>query len=152
MKNLMKAATVVLVAFMMACSGGGDTPKAVAENFLKSYSKLDFDGAKKYGTEETGKLLDMMSSLTKMMPDSAKKEVKTEITAEKVDGDKATVTYKEAGKDGDQTLNLVKVDGKWKVAMSKDGMNGGSGAGGMDSGATTMDSTASAASADTTKK
>ena len=154
-KVFLSAGIAIMVAFLFACSGG-NTPKGVAENFLKAYSKLDFEGAKKYGTEETGKMLDMFSSLTKMMPDSAKKkDVKTEVTSEKIDGDKAVVTYTEDGKPGDQTLNLAKVDGQWKVVMSKDNMNGG--ASGADAGAAaTTDSTAAAngapAMSDTTKK
>lgn len=152
MKNgLLKAGAAMMIVFLVACSGG-DTPKSVAGNFLKSMNKMDFDGAKKYGTDETGKFLDMMSGLAKMMPDSSKKEVKTEITSEKIDGDKATVTYKEEGKDGDQTLNLAKVDGKWKVVMSKDNMSGGAAGNNMDAGATSMDTTGGVAAADTTKK
>jgi hypothetical protein len=144
MKNvLLKASTTAMICFLVACSG--NSPKSVAENFLKAMNKMDFDGAKKYGTEDTNKMLDMLGGFAKMMPDSAKKEdVKTEITSEKVEGDKATYTYKEVGKDGEQTIHLVKVDGKWKVAMSKDDMNGGTGTeeqNTMDSGATTTDTT-----------
>lgn len=147
MKNIfLKAGTAIVVAFLVACSGG-DSPKGVAKNFLKAYSKADFEGAKKYGTEETGKLLDMLSGFSKMMPDTVKnKEVETDITSEKIDGDKATVTYKEDGKDVGQTLNLVKVDGKWKVAMSKDNMNGS--ANSIESGGTTTDTTAVGGTAD----
>ena len=107
---------------------------------------MDFEGAKKYGTEDTNKMLDMLSGFAKMMPDSARKDVKTEITSEKIEGDKATYTYKEEGKDGEQTMNLVKVDGKWKVAMSKDDMNSGAGeTNTMESGATTTDTTSAPA-------
>ncbi len=145
MKNVfLKAGTAMMITFLVACSG--NSPKGVAENYLKAYSKMDFEGAKKYGTEETVKLLNMYTGFAKMIPDSTKnKVVKIDITSEKVDGDKASVTYKEEGKDGDQTLNLVKVDGKWKVAMSKDNMNGG--ASSMDSGATNTDTTATAGTA-----
>jgi hypothetical protein len=139
MKNgLLKTGTFLMICFLFACSG--NSPKSVAENFLKAMNKMDFDGAKKYGTEDTNKMLDMLSGFAKMMPDSAKKEdVKMEITSEKIEGDKATYTYKEEGKDGDQTINLVKVDGKWKVAMSKDDMNSGHEGEQMDSGATSTD-------------
>jgi hypothetical protein len=140
MKNLQKVFAAMLFAFLVACSG--NSPKSVAENFLKAMNKMDFDAAKKYGTEDTGKMLDMLSGFAKMMPDSAKKDVKTEITSEKVEGDKATYTYREEGKEGEQTIHLLKLDGKWKVAMSKDDMNsGGSENNNMDSGATTTDTT-----------
>jgi hypothetical protein len=142
MKNgLVKSGAMLITCFLIACSG--NSPKSVAENFLKAMNKMDFEGAKKYGTEDTNKMLDMLSGFAKMMPDSAKKEdVKVEITSEKVEGDKATYTYKEVGKDEQQTINLVKVDGKWKVAMSKDDMNsGGDNKENMDSGATSTDTT-----------
>jgi hypothetical protein len=59
-----------------------------------------------------------------MIPDSSKKkDKKFEITGETVNGDKATVTYKEEGRDDEQSIPLVKVNGQWKVAMSKDNMN-----------------------------
>ncbi len=142
MKNgLLKAGSILIVSLLVACAG--NSPKSVAENFLKAMNKLDFEGAKKYGTDDTNKMLDMLSGFAKMMPDSAKKEnVKIEMTSEKVEGDKATCTYKEEGKEGEQTINLVKVDGKWKVAMSKDDMNSGGGdKENMDSGATSTDTT-----------
>ena len=117
-----KTISFVLFLFFIACSNSG--PKPVAENFLTALSKLDFEKAKTYGTEDTGKLLDMMNGFAKMIPDSSKhKESKFEITGEKIDGEKASVMYKEEGKEGEQSIPLVKVDGKWKVAMSKDNMN-----------------------------
>ncbi len=149
--NLKQIATAVLVSFMVAC-GGSDTPKSVAGNFLKALNKMDYETAKKYGSQDTGKLLDMMSGFAKAMPDSSKQEKSFEIKNEKIDGDKATVIYKESGEEGDQTLNLVKVEGKWKVAMSKDSITGGA----TDSGATTTDTTSvsggGAAPADSTTK
>jgi len=139
MKNLFNSYRYLLVILILtACSG--NSPKHVAEKFLEAYSRLDFEGAKKYGTDETAKLLDMMNSLTKLMNNADKKMVKTEVISEKIDGDKATVIYKEEGKEGDQVLNLVKVNGSWKVALSKDTMNDG-GPVNMDSGATTTDTT-----------
>lgn len=140
MKKLQILLICSLVALSVAC-GGGDSPKSVAENFLKAMNSMDFEGAKKYGTEDTGKLLDMMSGFAEMVPDSTKaNETKIEITGEKVEGDKATVTYKEDGREGEIPLNLVKVDGKWKVSMSKESMSGSDGAA-MDIGATSLDST-----------
>jgi hypothetical protein len=139
--SLKHLASAALVVYLAAC-GGGDSPKSVAENFLKALNKMDYETAKKYGSEDTGKLLDMMSGFAKMMPDSARRERSFEIKDEKIEGDKATVTYSEQGEEGDQTLNLVKVEGKWKVAMSKDSMNSEEDSS-MDSGATSTDTTSS---------
>ena len=127
----------IAIVLFISC-GGGDSPKSVAENFLKAMNKMDFETAKKYGSEDTGRLLDMMSGFAQMIPDSAREEKKVEIKDEIIDGDKATVTYTQSGEPGEQTLDLVKIDGKWKVAMSKDSMNGQDD-GSLDSGATTTD-------------
>ncbi len=125
-KNLVKFTTLLVVSFMIACSGGSG-PKSVAENFLKATQAEKFDDAKKYCTDETGKLLDMMSSFAKM-GDKDKKEKKEEkkftMGEEKIDGDNASVTYKMEGKDAvEQTIKMKKVEGKWKVAISKDDMS-----------------------------
>jgi len=134
-----KVNAALIILFLVSC-GGGDSPKSVAENFLKAMNKMDYETAKKYGSEDTGRLLDMMSGFANMIPDSARQEKSFEIKNEKIDGDKATVTYVQSGEVGEQTLDLVKIDGKWKVAMSKDSMNGEEG-GSMDSGATSTDTT-----------
>src|ERR1700722_20185008 len=112
-KNLLKFATLSIVSLMIACSGGG-SPKGVAEHFLKATQAENFEGAKKYCTEETGKLLDMMSSFAKI-GDKDKKEKKDDrkfiMGDEKIDGDSiATVTYKMEGTDAaEQTVKLKKV-------------------------------------------
>ena len=129
----MKKLLLSLIAFsflsfgVMSC-GSKSNPKDVAQNFLSSLTKMDYEGAKKYGTPDTGKMLDMLASFSSMMEDSIKnkaKDVKVAIKDVKEEGDKATVTYTNTDKEGDQTLNLVKQDGKWLVNMSKeDSMNG----------------------------
>jgi hypothetical protein len=117
-----KTLLVIIFFFIFACSD--NNPKPVAKNFLTALNHLDFKKAKEYSTEETGKLLDMMSGFARMIPDSSKeREKKFEITGEIIDGDKATVSYKEEGREDEQSIPLVKVNGQWKVAMSKDNMN-----------------------------
>ena len=76
-KGFLKIIAVVAIATMFGCSG--NSPESVAEKFLKAMNKMDYDGAKKYGTDETGKMLDMLSGFMKMMPDSSKKETNFEI-------------------------------------------------------------------------
>ena len=132
-----KTLTAFFLILIYSCTGG-DSPKSVAENFLKAMNQYDFETAKKYGTEDTGKLLDMMSGFSKMMPDSARNEEKYEMTGENIEGEKATVTYKIEGRDENGKLELVKVNGKWKVAMSKDSINDDE-TNAMDSGATSTD-------------
>jgi hypothetical protein len=116
------------ITFTMISCGSKSDPKEVSKNFLNALGQMDYETAKKYGTSETGKMLDMLSSFSGMMPDSVKnkaKEAKIEIKSAKEDGDKCEVVYTTTDKAGDQTLNLVKKEGKWLVNMSKDeGMDG----------------------------
>jgi hypothetical protein len=131
-------AAIILV--ILGC-GSSDSPRAVAEKFLKAMGSQDFETAKKYGTEETEKLLDMMSGFSKMTADSiATREMKFEIINEDISGDNAIIFYKEEGRDGELQLPLVKLDGKWKVLLSKESINS-SDASTVDMGATNTDTT-----------
>lgn len=113
-----------MIVFALVSCKSKSNPKDVATNFLNALVKLDYEGAKKYGTPETGKMMDMLSSFSGMMPDSIKskaKETKVEIKGYKEDGDNCEVSYMNSDKpDVVQTLNLIKVDGKWLVNASKD--------------------------------
>lgn len=121
--------SLAVAALLAACGGGAsDTPSQVAEKYLTALNKQDFDAAKKYGTEKTAQMLDMMAPMMKMMGDAAKQESGFKILGEKVEGEKATVTYRSEGKDADEALTLVQKDGKWLVDMAKE--EGGEDAGG----------------------
>ncbi len=110
----------VMALLLAACGGAADTPTQVAEKYLTALNKMDFDAAKKLGTEKTGQMLDMLSPMMKMMGDAAKQDASFKITGEKIEGEKATVTYRSEGKDADESLTMVKKDGKWLVDMAKE--------------------------------
>jgi hypothetical protein len=115
-KLLLSVVAFALMTFAIMSCGNKSNPKDVSQNFLNALTKMDYEGAKKYGTPETGKMLDMLSSFSNMMPDSVKnkaKDIKVEIKDVKEEGDKCVVTYKNNEKDDEQTLNLIKKDGKW---------------------------------------
>jgi hypothetical protein len=120
---------LAVAALFVAC-GGGSSPKDVAEKFLTHIDKMEFKEAKQYSTKATGELLDAIGGMAAMMPKQDPKGFV--IKEEKIDGDKATVTYRSNGKDSDETLNLVKESGKWLVVMSKEDMNKEGDAGAMD--------------------
>lgn len=130
-KIILSITAIALLAITIVSCGSKTAPKEVAVEFTKSLNKLDFEAAKKLGTAETGKLLDMMSTFSSMMPDSLKeqaKKYKIEAKDEVIDGDKATVTVTNGDK-GEEKINLVKKDGKWLVNMTKDAMGGSDAAG-----------------------
>jgi hypothetical protein len=130
---------ILAIAVLFYACSSSDSPRSVAEKFLKAMGTQDFETAKKYGTEETEKLLDMMSGFSKMSADTvAKKDMKFEITNEDISGDNAIIYYREEGRDGELQLPMVKMDGKWKVLLSKESINS-SDAATVDMGATNTD-------------
>lgn len=128
MKNLVKLGVVLVVlVFMNACKSD-DKPEAVAEKFLNHLNKQEWSEAKKLGTEATGQMIDMMESLSKMGGEAAKPKADVKpvtIKDTKVDGDKATCNYCCDDKGAEGKVNVVKVDGKWKVDMKKEENAGG---------------------------
>lgn len=138
--------SLAIAALIAACGGGGaSTPSQVAEQYLTALNKMDFDAAKKLGTEKTGQMLDMMAPMMKMMGDAAKKEVGFKILGEKIEGEKATVTYRSDDKEADETLTLIQKDGKWLVDMAKEDNMGDAGADMMNDIDAGMDSAMNAA-------
>lgn len=124
MKKTILSAFAIAFAWMMTSCSSGDTPKVVATKFLTASSENNFEEAKKYATEETGQILDLVAGMAKSMGEDTKKEKETfEVISEKIEGETATVTYKKSGEDSEQTMKLKKVSGDWKVSMSKEDMN-----------------------------
>ena len=124
MKNILKSLVLLLaVSFMTSC-GGGNNPESVAEDFLVALGTQDYEKARELGTERTAQLV----SLVQGMADMAKKDGEDvdvdnmpdiEFTNTEIDGDKATCFYTSA--DGEEKkINLLKVDGEWKVDMTKE--------------------------------
>lgn len=108
----MKKALFILltVVLMCSCSSG---PKNAAQNFSENLAKGKVDEAKKYATESTGKMLDFASSMgggSKINPD-----FKFIFVKDSVADNRAWVTFKGAEEEREQTLELVKIDGDWKV-------------------------------------
>lgn len=113
MKTLAKVLTVLVVLAMFAsCAKKG--PEQVAEKFLNHLSKQEFAEAKKYATESTQKMLDFLSQF----PEQEVKETKIENLKCTEEADKAKCTYTADGKE--ESIDLVKVDGKWLVDMQKE--------------------------------
>ena len=115
------ALNLLTAILFVACGGGSSSPSDVATKFLNHTNKMEFKEAKKYATKGTGEILDLIAGMAGMMGDQQGPKSFT-ITNETIDGDKATVTYRSEGKEEDETLNLVKEDGKWLVNMSKEDM------------------------------
>ena len=114
----------LLLSLITGCSK--DSPKDVAQKFLSASARMDYDEARKFATPATEKLLEMLSAASELTPDSVKKrmEASFEIVKEYKRNDTlAVVLYHLKNSDTDQTLNVVKRDGKWLVNVSKEEFN-----------------------------
>ena len=117
----------------------GKSPRGVAENYLEAFHDQDYEKAKKYATDDTKRLLDMFISLAAITPDSLKTKLHFEVLGERIKGDTAYVEYRLEGSRKTQSLTLLKADGNWKVAATKDSLNEIEGGEAIDSGAIQSD-------------
>ena len=124
MKKLMKfAAMAVCVGTMLGITGcGSKSPDAVAVEFLQTMAagKADMDYLQKHCTQEAASLFFMVGK-------EAAREMKGAtftVVDTKIDGDKAKVSIKQNGgakpDSKPQNVDLVKVDGEWKVTVNKE--------------------------------
>lgn len=122
MKKLMSIGFVLLFSFfMVSCGGSSDNPQDVAIEFMDALADQDYDTAKDLGTENTIMMIGMIESMASMAPEGEETEEMGEITwgETEIDGDNAICFYSTADK-ADQQVDLVKVDGDWKVDMKKE--------------------------------
>lgn len=128
MKKILAAAIFMSTLFIMSCSSKSDSdPKTVLSNFFEALAKKDFKGAKKFATESSKDMLDMLETTAKMVPDSKDEKSEfeksnLEIGEVKMDGDKATVSVKNKAKGQSVNYSLKKEKGEWKVAFDKASM------------------------------
>ncbi|MFD2907484.1 lumazine-binding protein [Flavobacterium ardleyense] len=119
--SLLKVVLVLALFTNVACSDKSEVEN-VANKFLTHLNKLEFKEAKEYCDDKTAPLLGMLESFSAMAGKTDEKIAEFKITGSEVKDDKATVTYTQM-KDGEtkeETLNLKKIDGKWKVSMNKE--------------------------------
>lgn len=123
MKKILIAlvAIAILIAFT-ACGTSSKNPQAVAESFFNSLENKDFEGAKKLATAESAGMLDLISGF--MQEDSKDMNNRFKVVSVEEEGDTATINFEawnsETPDDIDtDTMDMVKVDGDWKVKVEK---------------------------------
>lgn len=103
-------AILLVSTLFFSCSS---SPETVAKNFTENLAKGKVDEAKKYATESTGKMLDFASSLGEL---PINPNFKFEMIENSIDNNRAKVTF--INQEGEkETIELVKIDGKWLVHM-----------------------------------
>ena len=131
MKKVFRIMAVAVLGIAMATSCAKSDEDQIKDNamgFLKAIDNMDYAGAKAYATPESAEALDAMASLAGMAGEQEKGKGNFTIDEVKIDGEAAVVNYtrNEEGKDAEKSnLNMQKVDGKWLVKYTKEGMGGG---------------------------
>ncbi|PLW92888.1 MAG: hypothetical protein C0592_08455 [Marinilabiliales bacterium] len=98
-----------------------NTPEFVSQVFLEHIQKLEFEEAKEYSTEETKMMLTFFTNITELVPDSQRipaQETDVVIHNCIIQGETAQCSYTANGKN--QTIDLIKQEGKWLVDMKKE--------------------------------
>ncbi len=126
MKKIIFTALLFSSAWIMSCSNAGGDPKTTLSNFFDALSKKDIATARKFATEESKSMLDMMEmgmNMDKSSKDNDKYDKsKMEFGDAKIDGDKATIAVKEKGSGETMNFTMKKEKGTWKVAFDKASM------------------------------
>lgn len=115
---------LIFITFLISCQlfkSGKNNPEFVAQTFLEHIQRLEFEEAKEYSTEETKMMLTFFTTISELVPDSQRvTETKPDVVIHEcvVQGETAQCSYSANGKD--QTIDLLKQDGKWLVDMKKE--------------------------------
>lgn len=156
MKKIILVIALLPVLFFVGCGGSmkNADPKEVMTEFFKKLSQKDIEGAAKLATKDSKATLDMikkgfdmaekMKGSTETQEDPTEEFKNVEIGEAKIDGDVATVPFKNTKKNAEFEFPLKKEDGAWKVDFSmatlmKMGMEQNSRQGQMDDGTDTME-------------
>lgn len=116
---------LVIVIVLLTLTACGEKPEKNAMAFLDAVAANDFETAKLYTTDEGTQLLTMAASMQGAMGGGEEEDVSFRFIETTVKGDSAFVKYgldipEEADEDQVNELPMVKVDGEWKVALTKD--------------------------------
>jgi len=116
MRTFFKGLFFLVIPLMFVKCGGND-PEAVAEEFLTHLSNQEWSEAQKLMTTETAPMMTMIQGMAEMSGENLELPSDFKIVGCEVDGETAVCTYTAEG--GNETLNLKKEDGEWKVAITK---------------------------------
>lgn len=161
MKHFLRSISIPVIAAVMLVSCSKNTPKEVATTWLTLFYHMDYEGAKKFSTEDTRNLLALFEEFNGGKNETARaKNDSIKINARKLtitvkhvqqEGDKATVIYSVSDNPKkEEPLYLLKQNDHWLVQFSKRDQQLGAEAAKADQ-AAAVDSTGGAAPADTTQ-
>jgi hypothetical protein len=106
---------MVCMAALLSCASKASSPSGAAKKFYEAAVKGDVKAMEQTATPET---VQMMVAFGEMAKEGLAEYGKITGATETIDGDTAVVTLTfENGETDD--MDLIKVDGKWKVTVNK---------------------------------
>jgi hypothetical protein len=99
-----------------------ESPSDVALEFLSAVQNEDYDLARELSTEETGKIINLMESLSEVSEQEStiNSSEQPELVSERIEGNIAFVEFRYAGESETDVLELRKIDGKWYAHVTKE--------------------------------
>ncbi|MFM2385770.1 MAG: hypothetical protein RL660_527 [Bacteroidota bacterium] len=124
MKKIAFIFLMTATLLQVACNSSQSDPKAVGREWIDAMYQGKWEKAEKISTLECQQLIKIQSGFVDLQADSMKqsyKKTKWEFVGEPaIEGNNATLTYRESGFPEPVILPLVKVDNKWMVNLTKD--------------------------------
>ena len=115
----------VFFTFILFSACMHQDPAKVSIIFIKALNNENYEDAREYSTEETGKLIDLVESLSNVASEGSVSSFGSNevvVVSKVIDGDVARVEYTYPGLLEAQSLQLKKVDGKWLVHVTKESL------------------------------
>jgi hypothetical protein len=134
-KSIQLFALLLISSVVLFSCSNSQKPEDVATQFTKAMKEQKWEEAKKLSDEETKGLIELMASLSKMGDSASKSNDVKKASAEElifvkseVTDSTAVVYFKDKATSKEEPIPLKKINGKWLVAMKKEGMEGGNSA------------------------
>jgi hypothetical protein len=154
-KSIQLFALLLISSVVLFSCSNSQKPEDVATQFTKAMKEQKWEEAKKLSDEETKGLIELMASFSKMGDSASKSNDVKKASAEElifvkseVKDSTAIVYFKDKATSKEEKIPMRKVNGKWLVAIKKEGLNK-EGMGGDNSASGSMDTTGMQNTADT---
>jgi len=124
MKKILSWLSLVTLVAIFGCGSDASDPTDALKSFLQAVEKQDYAEAKKYATDDSKSLLELMAmGNASKSDDSATTKASTLdqmiFGSPSIQGDKATITVQQKLDQTPVTFTLKKIGNDWKVAFDK---------------------------------
>jgi hypothetical protein len=106
--------------FLTSCKKRPE-PQEVALEFMHAIQESNFERAKEFATKESQQVILLYSIFDGKRNENEREKIKNaklEVVNHQEDGDKATVTILNSSASQQETLQLVKESGQWKISLT----------------------------------